>query len=384
MKKSVRVLHLVGNMNRGGVETWLVSLLPHLLAEHIHCDFMVNESRTYDYSEIIKSHGSKLLVCNEYQNRLAFAWQFFKLLKAHGPYDFVHCHTNWFSGLEAFVAALSGVTQRIVHAHSDTSWSDSTAGLKRRSAIFVMDGLIRQFSTGGLATSERAGQSLLRRRWASSPEYKIHLSTSDIGKFSPREPDVALRASLGISEGAIVVGNVGRFVPAKNHAFLLHAFRELLRLEPNSFLVCIGNGPDKKAVRALGHKLGIEDRLKLVSTTNQVSNYVAGLFDLFVLPSLTEGLGIVAVEAQAAGIPTILSDGVPPEACVIPELVTVLSLAQSAQEWACVMAKMKPVASVENRRNWFRQVIESGFDPGVNAKNLASYYRTLGEGTPVG
>ncbi len=374
MKTPIRVLHLVAGLNRAGTETWLLSVLPHLLAEQIYCDFMVNKDKAYDYSEIIKSYGSSILVCDEYHNRLKFAWKFFRLLKRDGPYDVVHCHTHWFSGFEVFIAAISGVKNRIVHAHNDNS---PPANPKRRFAVFIMDLLIRRFATGGLATSDKAGQSFLRRRWRSSPQWKIHLSTSDVGKFKPREKEPSLRANLGIPEEALVIGHVGRFVPQKNHEFLLRAFSELLKLKPNSFLVCVGDGPDKPAVTEVARQLEIQDHLRFLASTDEVQKYVAGLFDAVVLPSTSEGLGIVAVEAQAAGIATYLSDRFPPEACLIPELVTVLSLDESPIMWAQAIATARPSASMESRSNWFQDVMKSEFEPQSNAKNLALYYRSL-------
>lgn len=378
-QKPIRVLHLVAGLNRAGTETWLVSLLPHLLAEKIHCDFMVNENKTYDLSEIVKSHGSNILVCDEFQNALAFAFRFLNLLRQNGPYDLVHFHTGWFSGFEAFLTAMHGIKNRIVHSHNDTSLIDSTAKRKRRFAIVLMDILIRHFSTGGLATSEKAGKTFLRRRWRSSPRWKIHLSTSDIAKFSPREPEALLRANLSIPEGALVIGHVGRFAAQKNHEFLLRSFSELLKLKPRSFLVCIGDGPYKPAIAALAKQLEIQDKARLLPATNEVYRYVAGLFDVFVLPSLYEGLGIVAVEAQAAGIPVILSDRIPSEAHLISELVTVLSLDESPSKWALAMATTQPLASIQDRTAWFQEVIKSDFEPGSNAKTLASYYRAVCE-----
>ncbi len=378
-RKTIRVLHLVAGLNRAGTETWLVSLLPHLFAQRIHCDFMVNEDKTYDYSKIVEDHGSRILVCDEYQNRLAFACKFSRLLKTNGLYDVVHCHTSWFSGIEAFVAAVSGVKNRIVHAHSDTSLADAKAKWKRRFAIGMMDFLIRNFATGGLATSEKAGRSLLRRRWRSSPNWKIHLSTSDLRKFEPREREPSLRANLDIPEESFVIGHVGRFVPPKNHEFLLHAFLELLKLNPGSHLICVGDGPDKPAVADVARRLNILGQVRLLPATDEVYKYVTGVFDVFVLPSLTEGLGIVAVEAQAAGIPAILSDRIPPEAYLIPELIKVLSLDDSPEKWAQAMAAAHPVASIKRRKEWFREVTMSEFEPELNAKNLASYYRSVSE-----
>jgi glycosyltransferase involved in cell wall biosynthesis len=214
-------------------------------------------------------------------------------------------------------------------------------------------------------------------RWNTSWRWTLQLSTSDLTRVEPRCRDAELCRELGLPEDAWIVGHVGRFFPVKNHAFLLDVFRELADRVPNAYLVCLGHGPEKDNFESLVKQAGLESRVRIQLSRKDVGRFFGGLFDVFVFPSLYEGLGMVAIEAQAAGIPVVMSDRVPPEAVAIPEITKVLSLSSSPQEWADEVLRFRAIATSIDRQQCYQQLQASPFNIERNAAHLLNYYKKL-------
>jgi glycosyltransferase involved in cell wall biosynthesis len=183
-----------------------------------------------------------------------------------------------------------------------------------------------------------------------------------------------LREKLGIPETAKVVGHVGRFEPVKNHRFLLDAFAAALRHAPDLQLVLVGDGPVFDETRQVAASLGIEKQVLFSGTSSDVPAYMA-IFDLFVLPSFSEGLGIVCVEAQAAGTPAIVSDVVPAEVEVIPGAVKHLSLDAGVSAWADAIVRRlgEPRLAAQEALS---RVNASAFGIGRCVEELDAIYRS--------
>jgi len=193
---------------------------------------------------------------------------------------------------------------------------------------------IDRHATVGLAASAKAAVSLFGPQWHRDPRWRVLYCGIDLAPFEHQVDSMTIRAELGIPQNAFVVGHVGRFDEQKNHAFLLDIFGELASREPDAFLLLVGDGPLRSAIEDRVAREGLADRVLLAGTRGDVPQLMMGAMDLFLLPSLFEGLPLVLMETQAAGLPCVVSDVITEEATLVDPLMTRLSLSQPPSAWA--------------------------------------------------
>lgn len=173
----------------------------------------------------------------------------------------------------------------------------------------------------------------------------------DFSKFETALPRRSIREKLGIPSNFFVIGHVGRFVEQKNHFFLLDVFFEFVKENPNSLLLLVGSGPLLETFIAKVTKLGLEKHVMLLGNRADVPDLMNAM-DVFVFPSIFEGLGIVLIEAQKMGLPCVISDKIP-QAATISNLTKTVSLSESAQHWAQIISQFKVSSIVYNNlKNW--------------------------------
>lgn len=328
-----RILHVVGRMNRGGVETWLMHVLRNIDRREFRMDFLVHTEEPGAYDNEIRMLGSKIISCLHPGRPWAYACNFKRILGEHGPYDVVHSHVHHYSGYVLRLAHQSGVPVRITHSHSDLGPSEAGTSPARRAYLAVMKRWINHHATAGLACSSQAGASLFGRLWGVDPRWKILYCGIDLAPFRVRPDAGVVRAELGAPRDAFVVGHVGRFVEPKNHTFLLDVAAEVIRREPAVRFLLVGDGPLRPAIEAKTRKLKLEGNVVFVGVRSDIPRLMLGAMDVLALPSLHEGLPLVMIEAQAAGLPCITSGAVPQEAVLAGSTVQRLSLSQSAAAW---------------------------------------------------
>jgi glycosyltransferase involved in cell wall biosynthesis len=197
-----------------------------------------------------------------------------------------------------------------------------------------MGGWIDRYATHGLACSDVAARSMYGESWQSDGRWRILHYGIDPGAFSERVVADRERAELGIPAGARVVGHVGRFVEQKNHAFLVEVIAESVALDPDICFLLVGEGPLKPQVERVIGGRGLAGNVVFTGARSDVPRLMLSAMDVFVFPSLWEGLGIVLLEAQAAGLPALVSQYVPRECAVIPGQVEHLRLSEGAKCWA--------------------------------------------------
>jgi glycosyltransferase involved in cell wall biosynthesis len=332
-KSSIRVLHVVGGMVRAGVETWLMHLLRHLKKDDPEMDFLVHTSQKCDFDEEIRARGRRIIPCLHTSRPWEYATNFKRILKQQGPYDVVHSHVHHYSGFVLRLARQAGVPKRIAHSHNDTRRVNAGAGLFRRGYLALMNRYLRQHATAGLACSSLAAEALFGPAWKSDDRWQVVPYGIDPGPFKAKDDPEQVRAELGLPADALVVGHVGRFVEQKNHEFLLEIATEVARLEPGMRLLLVGDGPLRPAIEQQATENCLKDKVIFTGVRSDVARLMKYAMDVFLLPSRFEGLGLVVVEAQAAGLPCVIADTVPEEATIIEPLVRRLSLDQPASEW---------------------------------------------------
>ena len=351
-QRPIRILHIVGGMNRGGVETWLMHVLRHIDRERYQMDFLVHTLEPCAYDDEIRALGSRIIACPHPHRPWRFAPQFLRILREHGPYDIVHSHVHHYSGFTLWLAKQAGVPMRIAHSHNDTTTGDRAAGLMRKFYLRMMEQAIRRAATHGLACSHRAAAALYGRQWQRDPRWQVLYYGIDLAPFREAlsADSATVRAELGLPPEALVIGHVGRFAPQKNHEFLIDIFAEIARREPRAHLLLVGDGPLRGSIEAKVRALGLQERVTFTGLRADVPRLMAAAMDLFVFPSIYEGLGLVLVEAQAAGLPCVLSDVIPHEADVVPALIHRLALQADAATWAervLAVAVQRPLSAAE-------------------------------------
>lgn len=344
----VRVLHVVGQMNRGGVETWLLQVLRRADRARVQMDFLTTLDGRGQYDAEVVAAGGRVLPCPCPREPVGFARWMLRILKDAGPYDVVHSHVHHFSGAVLGVARCGRVATRVAHSHSNTSALDAAARPVRRLYLRAMEAAVRANATAGLAASADAAASLFGPRWREDRRWRVCHCGIDLSPFRAPLDREAVRAELGLAPSALVVGHVGRLDVPKNHAFLLRVAAEVVRRDPRASFVLVGEGPLRAAIERQAAELGLRDRVVLTGTRPDVPRLLRA-FDAFLLPSSREGLPLVALEAQAAALPIVLTDSITRELVVYDELFSWRSLSDPPSSWAAALlaavARRPPPAS---------------------------------------
>jgi glycosyltransferase involved in cell wall biosynthesis len=329
----VRVLHSVGHLLRGGIEKWLFQTLPTQRPQCEH-HILVRTAEEEAFTSAFREAGIPVLVCSHFSNPVRYARDFNRLVKEHGPYDILHVHGSSFSGLLTLaLARAAGIRRAIVHSHNDVRPLLNDRGHLYRAYVSGVLKAYRALADFGFATSILAAESMFGPQWKKDKRWELLYCGVDCKPFA-RPKDAAMRVGLGIAEEAFVVGHVGRFHEQKNHAFLVEVVQAAVAMSPRVHCLLIGDGPLREEVTAEIHRRGLQNRFTFVPDTPEVSDYMTNVMDCFIFPSRYEGLGLVLVEAQAAGLPCLISDRVPSEAIVDASRVRVLPLERSPVEWA--------------------------------------------------
>jgi glycosyltransferase involved in cell wall biosynthesis len=329
--RPVRVLHVLGRLQRGGVETWLMRSLRRIDRDRMRFDFLVHSPDAGDYDDEARALGARIIWCPTSAGIFPYARQLMNILRTLGPFDVVHSHVHHFSGVVLAVAALARVPARIAHSHS--SAVDDRPGWRRRLYLRTTHLLLRAFATRVFAASKTAATSLCGPKWTGNDRCTVLHCGIDIAPFRSRPPQADIRQELGIAPDAFVIGHVGRFVPEKNHSFLIDLLGAAAALHSNAQLVLVGSGPTEELARARAAAQGLTPRVHFLGPRDDIGRLLPA-FDVFAMPSLREGLGLAAVEAQAAGVAVLLASAIPREAIVDPSLCRVLDLAEGPAAWA--------------------------------------------------
>jgi glycosyltransferase involved in cell wall biosynthesis len=373
----IRILHVVGAMNRAGIETWLMQVLRNLDRPGFAMDFLVHTTAACAYDPEIRSLGSRLLPCPHPGRPWSYGRRFRRLLREHGPYHVVHSHVHAFSGYVLRLARQAGVPVRIAHSHSTEPLGD---GLLRHGYLALMPHWLDRHATVGISASVQARTALFGPAAALDPRQHLLPGGIDLKPFRAPLDAVAVRRELHLPKDALVLGHVGRFVKCKNHGFLMEVAAEVARCHPDTYLLLVGDGPLRRAVEEQASWLGLRERVVCAGARADVPRLLRAM-DLFLFPSHYEGLGLAAVEAQAAGLPCLLTDVIPGEATVVPRLVRRLALAEPASAWAEAALAARAEPWPNRRDEALAAVAESPFNIQTSVRELQEIYRRAAVGT---
>ena len=370
-----RILHVLASLSRGGIETWLVHMLRNRDKFSVEHEFLLTKEEPGDYEAEVRQMGIRIHKLPMAAGKAAWLGSFRQFLVANGPFAAVHSHVYQFSAPLLTAAKAAKVPIRIAHCHTARFRGGDHRTIRHKLRRAVAIKWLKHIATRRIGISEAAIEEIAGPDWRDDPTASVLVYGFDFLRYRDiADRAMLLRQTLGIEEDAPVIGHVGRFEPVKNHAFLLDAFSIVLRNLPRARLVLVGDGPVRDEIAAKAKALGIAEQVLFAGTSDDVPAYMR-MFDLFVLPSLSEGLGIVCVEAQAAGTPAIVSDAVPHEALVVQGAMEFLPLALGADAWAGKIVEALEQAQ-PHQDEWLGQVERSHFAIGRCIEELDGIYRS--------
>lgn len=310
MTAPIRVAQVMGYMNGAGVESVVMNYYRHIDRSKVQFDLIVCEGSHFVPRDEVEALGGRVFMVPPYSHVVEFQRALQRLFREE-QWKIVHSHINALSVFPLHAAKKAGVPVRIAHSHS-------TSG-KGEYAKNVVKALLKtqanRYPTERFACSKFAGEWL----YGTETDFKVVYNAIDLDRYSfAPEMRAKARAELGLDTGRFAIGHVGRFVAQKNHAFLIDAFEQVARRRDDAVLLLVGAGEAKLFVKRLVVERGLSERVKFLGQRTDMPEIYAA-FDLFVLPSLYEGLGLAAIEAQRSGLPCLLSDKVPHEVNVVGE-----------------------------------------------------------------
>lgn len=370
MGEPIRVLHVIGIMNRGGAETMIMNLYRNIDRDKVQFDFVENSSEPAAFDEEIQVLGGKIYHCPHYNGRNHFSyvkwWNDF--FREHlGEYSVVHGHLGSTAAIYLSIAKKYGAYV-IAHSHNTNaqkSIEQYIYNIFSYPTRYIADHF---FACSSDAAVDRFGKYVAKD--TNRCEVLRNAIDSSMFRFDPNVR-LDIRNKLEINDNAVVIGNVARFAVQKNHVFLMEVFQIFHQKNPDAVLLLVGDGALRPQIEKFIDENKLRENVIIAGVQSDVWDYYQAM-DIFVLPSLYEGLGIVVIEAQAAGLPCCVSDAVPSEAS-LTSLVERRSLNEGAGAWAdWILGR-----SHELRRDTTDEVRSAGYDISDTSVWLENFYRNV-------
>ncbi len=367
----LRVLHSVSNMARAGIETMLMNYYREMDRSQIQFDFLANKPAPGEYDEEIRSMRGRVFVSPglnplhypQYRRYVA------DLLHGNPDIRILHAHNEAMGYYALQSAKDAGLKVRIAHAHNTQIIHDYKYPLKLICKQLLPGAATDYWSCGRDAGIYYYGE----KRWNESG-FILH-NAIDVSRFAFRQEVRDRMRQLHGLEKCFVIGHVGRFNVQKNHSRLLDVFTETAKAVPNARLALIGIGELEQSVKEKARTLGIQDKVLFLGQMSDVSEWYQAM-DCFVMPSLFEGLPVVGIEAQAAGLPCIFSDRVTDEVLLSPEARRI-SLRADDAEWAREIVAASQTGT--DRNQGMVTVRQAGYDIHTEARKLQEIYLEMAD-----
>lgn len=366
--EQIHVLVLDTVMDRGGAEAMIMNYMRNINRDIIKFDFLTNRDYRAAYEDEIESLGGKVYhMCPMYPGKFhRYKKEVREFLKEHPEYKIIHSNLEERSYLPLKVAKKMGVPVRISHSHN------RPLGINPKLIVrYYFRFMLKFYNTHMFACGEEAGNWLYGKKNRSNVTIMNNAVDANQYRYNP-EVSKEMKKQLGI-EGKKVIGHVGRFFPQKNHGFLIDIFNEIHKKDKDTVLLLVGGGELddalKNQIKEKVKALGLEDAVQFLGVREDVDRIVQ-TFDVFLLPSLFEGLPVTMVEVQAAGLPCVISDKVPIQ-CDLTGNVWVVPLEESPEKWADVVLDK---ANNFEKRDTYQQIADAGFDIKSQAKWLEEFY----------
>jgi glycosyltransferase involved in cell wall biosynthesis len=354
------------------VETWLARITQAIDRRKVSTCFYLHAKQESVNERAVREAGARVHYCGGLVNPAAYVAGLGHFLWTQGPFDIVHSHLHHFSGLVLATAQLAKVPVRIAHSHSDTRERERGTGVPRRLYLRLTEFMLGTSATHALAASNEAGMSLFGDRWEPSVRSKVLHCGIDLRDWRKPASRREVRAEFGIPMDALVVGHVGRLSPPKNHGFFVEVCARLARSDPRYEFLLVGDGPEKASIESASIHHGLERRLRFAGARSDVARVLRAM-DVFLFPSLWEGMPLSLIEAQAAGLRCVVSDRVTREADVVPGLVHYLRLEDGPVVWADAVRTLAGAPAPDSSEA-LRVVEGTDFEIGASVMALTNFY----------
>lgn len=321
----VRILHIVPNMNMGGLETFIMNIYENIDREKIQFDFLEHYKEESAYDKRIEELGGKIYHFSFRNDKriIKYIVSLNKFFRKHKEYKVIHCHMESVGSLVFFIAKLHGIKVRIGHSHTTSANNDLKGFIKK-----IISKPFKYFTTINLACSTEAGKYLFGKKKFTVIPNAINM---DVFKYN-LEFRNNLRKEFNISDEKLVIGHVGRMDKGKNQLFLIDIFNNYIKVNKNALLVLVGAGEDKEKIINKIDEYKISDKVILTGIRRDV-NKIYSMFDMFIFPSLFEGLPLTLIEAEVNGLNILASSSISKE-CVISNKIKFLNVFDTADKWA--------------------------------------------------
>lgn len=368
-----KVLQISMGEEYGGVEELEINWFRNI-DKGIKFDFLTPNNKPFkNYEEEIKKLGGNLynfnISRNSFKGRIIYAFELFKFLKKN-KYDILHINSECFLFVfhVVLIAKLCRIKKIVIHSHN-------TIRLNKIKKIFIelFSPLLIKLTNAYLSCSEDARYSLYTKRFINKNKVIILKNGIDVNKYKYDENvRVEYRKKYSLDE-KIVYGHIGRFVEQKNHFFLIDIFYEIQRIQKNSVLLLVGDGVLEDKIKEKVKKLDIEDKVIFLGFRNDVDK-ILNCMDVFLFPSLYEGLGIAAIEAQTNGLITYCSKEVPIEANISSNF-KYFDLKENCKNIAQNICGEN--LNLNNRKEVYKEVLNNGYDIKTVCHILGKIYKRL-------
>lgn len=366
---TIRVLQEVTTMNTGGVETLLMNLYRNIDREKVQFDFLLHREKGQGfYEEEIRKLGGKIYSGLPFNplNHKKYLVSLDHFFKEHPEYQIIHCH-NAFSMYTLRLAMRNGINTRIAHSHNGRP---KILHYKTPFKLYAKY-RVKDYATDLFACSELAGRYYYGNKAVQDDQVKIIKNGIDVEKFkldlSVRQQ---IRDELNLEENEIALVHIGRFNMQKNHKFLIDVYSKLIQADDKYFLFLFGEGELMLEVKQQVKKLNLEKKVKFMGVKGNIHDYLQAM-DIFLLPSLFEGLPLTGIECQASGLPCLLSDTITQEV-KITKLVRFLPINKDADVWVETIRDI--VSQNKVRQSEENNIKSAGYDIKETAKNIQEFY----------
>lgn len=367
-KDTVRVLHVIHKMNRGGAETMIMNLYRHIDRSQVQFDFLVHTNEEGMYDKEILSLGGRIYRIEAFRgyNCLPYYRKLNLFFKEHNEYKIVHGHIGSCAAFYLNAAKKNGC---FTIAHSHNACTEHTLksflyGMLSFPTRFIADQLI--------GCSKLAGKSRFGKRMVNSPKYFSFYNAIDIQSFKfSREKRTELKKNNDIPVNIHIYGTVGRITHQKNPQKILDIFRKILLVDENAICIWIGTGEKENEIRNQIITQQLEKKIFLLGVQDNVMDWLQ-IMDCFIFPSFWEGLPVTLIEAQTSGLPCIISDSITTE-IDITDLITRININIDSEYWADV-AHSEAMKIMDKRHTNYKEIKESGFEITDTARWISDYY----------
>ena len=386
MGEAVRVLHVLGNTNLGGAESRIMDLYRHTDRNRVQFDFLVHSGEEGFYEKEIRELGGRIFRVPRFRiyNYFSYRKALKEFFQKHHEFALVQGHMTSTAAIYLPIAKKAGVKKTAAHARS----AGVDKGLKGTMTRFLRRNLADK-ADYLFTCSELAGISVYGEKAVQEGKTIFIPNAIDCAGFTfDPEKRKKMREELGLTD-AIIIGHVGRFHYAKNHEYLLRVFAELCRMSAGAggstaetgadqkyHLILLGEGPLMEDTRKLAEELCVADRVHFLGNHKNIADYYQAM-DYFVYPSRYEGMPGTIVEAQASGLPCLMSDTICREV-IATELVETMSIEEEPKVWAEELQRRIDalVSKQENREKYAAKMAAAGFDVQAQAERMMRFYES--------